>query len=248
MRIMVRVEGLLTELIFEHALRVRVKAHNPDNDVVKGAVAAENASIGEQAVASSETAHGTPSATSDDSKHPATRAVRSSIDVGKISNLVTTDLRNVTDMSDFLLLLFYLPVSLTFCGIFLYVVLGWRYVGRRFRRTMFAETITVHSSGLGRCLPCSPFLCPPRGTFRSSRRRASRRPMRALGRSARVRLNRVSFLDCSLTPFPAMNVLRMVKMFGWEDKMLARVNEKREVELTWIWKREIFEWVANTIK
>jgi hypothetical protein len=45
-----------------------------------------------------------------------------------------------------------------------------------------------------------------------------------------------------------MNVLRMIKLFGWEDKMLARVNEKREEELHWIWKREIFEWVANTTK
>jgi hypothetical protein len=134
MRIMVRVEGLLTELIFEHALRVRVKAHNPDSDVVKGAVAAENASIEAQAVTSRETAQGTPGPTSKHPKHPSDRAT-SSIDVGKISNLVTTDLRNVTNMSDFLMLLFYLPVNLTFCGIFLYVVVGWRYAGHTFCRT-----------------------------------------------------------------------------------------------------------------
>jgi hypothetical protein len=44
-----------------------------------------------------------------------------------------------------------------------------------------------------------------------------------------------------------MNVLRMIKLFGWESKMLARVNAKREDELYWIWRREIFEWVANTV-
>ncbi|KAJ7664839.1 P-loop containing nucleoside triphosphate hydrolase protein, partial [Mycena rosella] len=45
-----------------------------------------------------------------------------------------------------------------------------------------------------------------------------------------------------------MSVLRMIKLFGWEMKMLARVNEKREAELTWIWKREIFQMVANIVK
>ncbi|KAJ7904073.1 hypothetical protein B0H13DRAFT_2663493 [Mycena leptocephala] len=35
MRILVQVEGLLTELIFEHALRVRVKVQNPDADLRK---------------------------------------------------------------------------------------------------------------------------------------------------------------------------------------------------------------------
>jgi ABC-type multidrug transport system fused ATPase/permease subunit len=56
------------------------------------------------------------------------KAPHSSIDVGKISNLVTTDLRNVTNMADFLLLLFYMPVTIVFCVAFLYIVLGWRCV------------------------------------------------------------------------------------------------------------------------
>jgi hypothetical protein len=45
-----------------------------------------------------------------------------------------------------------------------------------------------------------------------------------------------------------MNILRMMKLFGWEEKMLARVNAKREEELHWIWKREIFETLANAVK
>lgn len=32
----------------------------------------------------------------------------------------------------------------------------------------------------------------------------------------------------------ALNVARMVKMFGWEGKMAARIGEKRETELHWI--------------
>lgn len=45
-----------------------------------------------------------------------------------------------------------------------------------------------------------------------------------------------------------MNVLRMIKLFGWEKKMFKRVTDKREAELVWIWKREIFELLANTVK
>lgn len=34
-----------------------------------------------------------------------------------------------------------------------------------------------------------------------------------------------------------MNVLRMVKLFGWESKMNKRIGEKRDDELTWVgWK------------
>ncbi|KAG6874832.1 hypothetical protein C0993_012016, partial [Termitomyces sp. T159_Od127] len=31
----------------------------------------------------------------------------------------------------------------------------------------------------------------------------------------------------------AMSVIRMIKMFGWEEKMAERIDEKREVELAW---------------
>ena len=48
--------------------------------------------------------------------------------------------------------------------------------------------------------------------------------------------------------FSAMNIMRMIKLFSWEERMLGQVNEKREEELKWILKREIFETVANVIK
>jgi len=35
-----------------------------------------------------------------------------------------------------------------------------------------------------------------------------------------------------------MNVLRMVKLFGWENKMNERIRVKREEELVWVrWKQ-----------
>ncbi|KAJ7759560.1 P-loop containing nucleoside triphosphate hydrolase protein, partial [Mycena metata] len=224
MRILVQVEGLLTELIFEHALRVRVKAHD-DAETAKDAVRAASEDSGstdgtlnqadEQSDTSSETAQGTPSTTSKDPKQggAAARSSSSSVDVGKISNLVTTDLKNVTNMSDFLMLLFYLPVSVVFSITFLYVVLGW---------SAFMGLLTMMV-----LFPISGMAARILQTIQKGRITAA---------DSRIR-----------TISETMNVLRMIKLFGWEAKMLARVNAKREEELHWIWKREIFEWVANTV-
>ena len=46
----------------------------------------------------------------------------------------------------------------------------------------------------------------------------------------------------------AMNVLRMVKLFGWEKKMNERIAEKREDELRYIWKQRILEVCTTNIK
>jgi hypothetical protein len=45
-----------------------------------------------------------------------------------------------------------------------------------------------------------------------------------------------------------MNVLRMIKLFGWEAKTDKRISEKREVELIWTWKTKILELVNNNLK
>ncbi|KAJ6587825.1 P-loop containing nucleoside triphosphate hydrolase protein [Mycena sp. CBHHK59/15] len=45
--------------------------------------------------------------------------------VGRINNLVTTDLGNITDSRDFLVLLVFIPLQIAFSIWFLYAVLGW---------------------------------------------------------------------------------------------------------------------------
>ncbi|KAJ7093000.1 hypothetical protein B0H15DRAFT_972793 [Mycena belliarum] len=220
MRALVQIEGLLTELIFEHALRVRVKAdkprtHSAPPDVPPGSGDAASD-------ASSDTARGTPSTTSKDAAKPRSSSSSSSADVGMISNLVTTDLRNVTNMSDFLILLVFVPVSIVFCIVFLYVVLGWSaFVGMGTMVLLF---------------PISAVAARMLQDIQKGRIKA-----------ADARIGTISESGSFLNPCFAMNVLRMVKLFGWEENMLMRVNEKREAELHWIWKREIFEWVANTV-
>ncbi|KAJ7067894.1 hypothetical protein C8F01DRAFT_1116132 [Mycena amicta] len=210
MRILVQVEGMLTELIFEHALRVRVKADTESTETKDIASDDETLNPDAQSDASSVTAQGAPSTTS---KDPRSSSASGSIDVGKISNLVTTDLRNVTNMSDFLLLLFYVPVTIVFCVVFLYLVLGWSaFVG------MITMIILFPISGVAAKI------------------------------LQKIQRNRIKAADARIkTISETMGVMRMIKLFGWEEKMLDRVNLKREEELVWIWRREIFEWVANTV-
>jgi hypothetical protein len=39
----------------------------------------------------------------------------------------------------------------------------------------------------------------------------------------------------------AVGALRIIKMFGWEERIKARVAAKREVELEWTWKRRLMD-------
>jgi len=37
----------------------------------------------------------------------------------------------------------------------------------------------------------------------------------------------------------SVSILRMIKLFGWEGKMMQRVQDKREIELQWQWKSKV---------
>lgn len=45
-----------------------------------------------------------------------------------------------------------------------------------------------------------------------------------------------------------MGVLRMIKLFGWENRVTEMIAEKREDELRWIWKRKILGMGNSCIK
>lgn len=45
-----------------------------------------------------------------------------------------------------------------------------------------------------------------------------------------------------------MNVIRMVKLFGWESKMTTRMDDARREELAWLWKRQVLEILNGTVK
>lgn len=116
MRTLVRTEGIITQLVFEHALRVRMKAESSDGDTT-AVPTPDNASV-----ANAESASGDLSRASLASEQLLTQGksvaqeFESQADAsesndsasgnltGKINNLVTTDMGNITDARDFLLL------------------------------------------------------------------------------------------------------------------------------------------------
>ncbi|KDR83065.1 hypothetical protein GALMADRAFT_238871 [Galerina marginata CBS 339.88] len=53
----------------------------------------------------------------------------------------------------------------------------------------------------------------------------------------RVKMKKTDARVQSITE--AIGVIRMIKLFGWVDKMSKRIHEKREDELRWIWKLKV---------
>lgn len=126
MRALVRVEAILTQLVFEHSLRIRLKAETSGSGA---------SSKDEIASAASDLSQTTPKEAESDNL------------IGKINNLVTIDIENITEARDFILIcplfisfrssfvannvtVWYGPIQLIFAVFFLYTLLGWRYVDR----------------------------------------------------------------------------------------------------------------------
>ncbi|KAG7450174.1 P-loop containing nucleoside triphosphate hydrolase protein [Guyanagaster necrorhizus] len=241
-RIMVRAEAIMTQLVFEHSLRVRVKASTTNSSGQSTAPTPDNASFVDDAPSTesigSNTLHGTSDAVSTDSRDknvdastenasssnkitqespsgqtPAASQSDTSNLVGKINNLVTTDLGNIIDARDFLLIGVYVPVQITLCICFLYIVLGWSaFVGLAFIIVM---------------LPIPGFVAKFTQTVQEQRLKKT---------DGRVQ-----------TVTETMNVLRMIKLFGWEKKMNDKIAEQRDEELVWIKKRKILDLLNGTI-
>ncbi|KAH9041241.1 hypothetical protein EDB85DRAFT_2139914 [Lactarius pseudohatsudake] len=240
---LVRVTAIVTQLVFEHALRIRVKAETssspeatptatpevgsqattPDSGsaVEINIVSEEAGGSGEETrseqstiAASSikgkrkEEASGSDSG-SEDGEEPGD----SSNLVGKMNNLVSTDLENIIDGRDFLLLILYFPLQVVVCLWFLYNILGWStFVGMAVMVTLF------------------PILGIVAGNIQKVQKEAVKRT------DARVQ-----------AATETMGVLRMIKLFGWEPKIAARLAEKREQELQYIKLRQILQMVIVII-
>lgn len=109
-RALVQTESFLTQLIFEHALRIRVKSSNtstssspPPSDLKK------------------------PSQSGRSENKKAAAKSSSSLE-GRLNNLISSDLQAITTARDFLILLMNTPLLIALCIWFLYAILGWRYV------------------------------------------------------------------------------------------------------------------------
>ncbi len=156
----VRCEAILTQLVLEHALRIRIKAET-DDDQSRDSVTVstnedastilvpsqgeeseqtrDNTDVSASVLSSSEASSNSSivdCTSSKQSKHDRDKdgntdelpAGTSSNFTGRINNLITTDLGNIIDARDFICLLVFLPLQIIFSTMFLYLILGWRYV------------------------------------------------------------------------------------------------------------------------
>ncbi|OCH88609.1 P-loop containing nucleoside triphosphate hydrolase protein [Obba rivulosa] len=106
-RMTVRSEAIITQLVFNHALRIRT-TDTAENETGSG--------IGDEHMEAIETVG------QEDNKDR--RSVGTPI-IGKLNNLVTSDLRNIYHGCDILYIILYLPVQSGLCIWFLYTVLDW---------------------------------------------------------------------------------------------------------------------------
>ncbi|TFK92734.1 P-loop containing nucleoside triphosphate hydrolase protein [Polyporus arcularius HHB13444] len=177
-----RIEAIVTELLFEQALRIRVKAESSD-----GAEAAEDGT-----------------ATTNKKGHL----------LGRLNNLVTSDLSNIKNGNKYWLKLFIeVPVIIGSSIIFVYNILGW-------------------SALIGLAFMC--VLLPVPGVLSSWIQSFQRVKMAKT--DARVQLiNEI------------LNVVRMIKLFGWERRVTGQIEERREAELKFLRKTKFLELFNNCI-
>uniref|UniRef100_A0A0W0F5R1 P-loop containing nucleoside triphosphate hydrolase protein n=1 Tax=Moniliophthora roreri TaxID=221103 RepID=A0A0W0F5R1_MONRR len=115
--------------------------------------------------------------------------------MGKLNNLVTTDLANVIAARDFLKVFVQMPIRVVLCIFFLYEVLGW---------SAFV--------GLAVIVACLPI---PSLVGRAIHSYQREKMKRTDARAARV--------------VEALNLMRMIKLLGWERNMQKEINEKLSI-------------------
>ncbi|TCD68834.1 hypothetical protein EIP91_009701 [Steccherinum ochraceum] len=231
---MVKAQGILTQLLFDHALRIRVKADAQNNASASttstAAPTPDNASIAEGSNSNDsgeETAGSVHSTAKGKQREPSAASLSSTatkVDkekedskektnlAGKLNNLATTDMESLVNGRDFLFVILYIPVQLALCVIFLYQILGWSaYVGLAVTALMF----------------------PIPGLIASRIQKTQVQKMKKT--DARVQ---------SVTEI--MNVIRMIKLFGWEPKVNDQIADKREEELVYVRRFKLLE-LANGV-
>ncbi|KAJ7094121.1 P-loop containing nucleoside triphosphate hydrolase protein [Mycena epipterygia] len=189
-RIMTQTTALITQLVFEHALRIRVKAETGDGSIADGTAGAD--------------------------KESSNKADANLL--GKITNLVTTDLGHINEARDVVVLVVLVPIQVVGAIVFLYQVLSWR--SPHFY--LISTAILVVSGSF----PLPGYVAKLAQT---------------------VQKETLKKTDARVQTLSAMNVIRMVKMFGWEKKMNERIADKREEELNWIWKRKLLDLINEIL-
>ncbi|KAF9516655.1 hypothetical protein BS47DRAFT_1371638 [Hydnum rufescens UP504] len=246
MQLYIFVAGILTQLIFEHSLRIRMKEDTPPKaakpDTAPSSTPAsprprgtnlpsvEDSSDASQPVSEPTDTEGTTavsldeSATKDRAEQDSPtldakdKESKSSNLVGKINNLISTDLENITEGRDFFFIFLFAPINIILCSVFLYVLLDWSGI--------------VGILVMVLAFPIPGKIASMVHVVQVQRMKKARMHHACFGRSTHLHL--------------AMNVLRMIKMFGWESKIGEQMGVRRENELVWI-KKRFYLTLANMV-
>ncbi|KEP49369.1 ABC transporter [Rhizoctonia solani 123E] len=238
----IRAEGMITQLLFEHSLRIRmvsqvasgsgdktpktvfptvdtasvVESQGAPIDAPKQLVDDEEASDSTGHTAEASNAQTLVASTSSVQGKSNTKGGDTSKEddntssnlVGKINNLMSTDLDNITEGADIMFMLVFAPVQIIFSIFFLYRILGWSsIVGMTFMIISF---------------PIPGKLAQLVNDVQTERMKKTDERIQAISES--------------------LNVIRMIKLFGWEKKVTAQVEEKRRIELHYYKKKQ---WIGQ---
>ncbi|PBK67602.1 P-loop containing nucleoside triphosphate hydrolase protein [Armillaria solidipes] len=236
-RVRAHSEVIVTQLVFEHALRIRMKFQSHDTgstEVTPGEATpednshpgidtvhtAESSTRGEEAaprsIAKSKgNVSKPPTDVSTASTTLPSTDTQSEVKnfVGRINNLVTSDMANIVECSHILRVIIYSPLELVFCIWFLYVVLGW---------SSFAGLAVIVITA-----PLPGYLAKRIQTVQKATLKNT---------DGRVQV---------VTEF--VNILRMIKIFGWEGEISKRVAGRRDEELVWIKKKQLLDLMTNLL-
>ncbi|KAF8885698.1 multidrug resistance-associated ABC transporter [Gymnopilus junonius] len=212
-----RTQAILTQLVFEHAFRIRFKAEatsstsattaragSPDNRSIADSSTQEGEAQSVQTETTGTSLKGKGKADPSQAVAALPEADSQKKDnlIGKMNTLVAVDLDNIIGAKDFLMVVVQVPLELILAMIFLYEVLGWSAI------VGFASIVLM--------APVPGLLAKRIQTIQGKKLEKT---------DARVE-----------SVMETIGVLRMIKLFGWEKKMSDTLKEKREDELSWVWK------------
>ncbi|WVR03866.1 hypothetical protein IAU60_000864 [Kwoniella sp. DSM 27419] len=234
-RCLVRSEALLTQLLFDHALRLRMKdaieeETKPERaidapeirieEVLEPTTGGAEAAIGEGFESADATEIGSANGSNKDKPNDKQAAADDEAKkskgqgiAGKINVLMAADVEAVIEGRDLALVFIYTPVQLALCIVLLYRILSWSAIVG-----MLTMVVTLPLPGL------------------VTKKQAQYQTKRMEATDSRVD---------SITE--AVGALRMIKMFGWEDRVKERVASKREDELHFIWQRRLMSLLTHVL-
>jgi hypothetical protein len=171
--------------------------------------------------------------------------------VGKINNLVTTDLGNITDSTDFLLVVLYIPLKITLCITFLYLVLGWRWVHwcPIPIDTKYLESYSAFV-GLTLILLLSPLPGYVAKHIQDVQFVRLKKTDARVQNIAESRLSSTQGIHDLLTNTHLFSYgcFAHDQIFGWERNMNKKVAKKRDEEFIWIWRRQVLDLINGNLK